>query len=309
MPTTDFQRQNFQQAIRFFREKVNLPTERWDDIAGEEHDTAFVVAGAAKASLLADLRQAVNGAVAEGKTRREFAQEFDQILERQGWKPNGGKEWRANVIYQTNVRTAYAAGRWEQLTDPAMLKARPYWQWVHGDSVHPRVEHLALNGKIFPADSVFWREMYPPQGFGCKCKVKSLAQRDVERDDLTVEDPPEVGDWITTEDRAGTPQYVKIEPAPGFGVAAGASRPEQRAGILRELGQRLPPALWGEFQKERELMAYDQPIDRPADAVLQITELLDLEDLTPEQRAEVLERAGDNPTRGKLTALILEVLG
>ena len=36
----------FAQAIEFFRAKLDLPTDAWDDIWQEAHDRAFVVAGA-----------------------------------------------------------------------------------------------------------------------------------------------------------------------------------------------------------------------------------------------------------------------
>ena len=44
----------FAEQIEFFRQKLNLPTEHWDDIMRETHDRAFVVAGAMKADLLDD---------------------------------------------------------------------------------------------------------------------------------------------------------------------------------------------------------------------------------------------------------------
>jgi hypothetical protein len=52
-----------------------------------------------------------------------------------GWDFKGGRNWRTRVIYQTNLQTSYAAGRYQQLTDPDMLKVRPYWRYVHSDSV------------------------------------------------------------------------------------------------------------------------------------------------------------------------------
>ena len=38
----------FQEQIDFFRQKLNLPTEHWNDIWRDAHDRAFVVAGATK---------------------------------------------------------------------------------------------------------------------------------------------------------------------------------------------------------------------------------------------------------------------
>jgi hypothetical protein len=58
-----------------------------------------------------------------------------------------GEAWRTKVIWATNLRSSYAAGRWSQLTDPDLLARRPYWKYVHSESVlHPRPQHLAWNG-------------------------------------------------------------------------------------------------------------------------------------------------------------------
>ncbi|MDE2442099.1 MAG: head morphogenesis protein, partial [Betaproteobacteria bacterium] len=56
----------FAEQLDFFRAKLNLPTDRWDDIQRAAHDRAFIVAGAGEADLLADLRAAVDKAIAEG---------------------------------------------------------------------------------------------------------------------------------------------------------------------------------------------------------------------------------------------------
>ena len=49
----------FQAQIDYLLQKLALPTLRWDDITGAAHDRAFVVAGASKADLVADLQQAM----------------------------------------------------------------------------------------------------------------------------------------------------------------------------------------------------------------------------------------------------------
>ena len=53
--------------IDFLRAKLALPTERWDDIQRSAHDRAFIVAGAAKADLLADLQASLVDAATTGK--------------------------------------------------------------------------------------------------------------------------------------------------------------------------------------------------------------------------------------------------
>ncbi len=36
----------FTEQVAFFRKKINLPSERWDDIKKSAHDRGFIVAGA-----------------------------------------------------------------------------------------------------------------------------------------------------------------------------------------------------------------------------------------------------------------------
>ena len=35
----------FTEQAEFFRRKLNLPSERWDDIRRDQHDRGFIVAG------------------------------------------------------------------------------------------------------------------------------------------------------------------------------------------------------------------------------------------------------------------------
>ena len=50
----------FTQAIEFFRNKVDVPTERWADLWRDQHNLAFTVAGATKQDLLTDMRKLVD---------------------------------------------------------------------------------------------------------------------------------------------------------------------------------------------------------------------------------------------------------
>ena len=170
----------FEEQIDFFRGKLNLPTEAWTDIWESQHDVSFVVAGAARDDLLTDLRDAVDQAIADGTTLATFRRDFDSIVARHGWSYNGGRDWRTRVIYGTNLRTSYAAGRYRQMQDVA--EHRPYWRYRHSDaSEQPRHDHLAWDGLILRHDDPWWDTHYPPNGWGCKCYIETLAERDMKR--------------------------------------------------------------------------------------------------------------------------------
>lgn len=176
MPSFAFNRPFAEQA-EYFRKKLNLPTQAYDDITGAAHDHAFVVAGAMQADLLADLRAAVDKAIIEGKGLSAFRKDFKGIVEKSGWQHTGSANWRSRVIYTTNLRTSHAAGRWAQLTDPATTASRPYWRYVHSDYVlDPRPAHQAWDGLILPADDPWWSTHFPPNGWGCQCTIQAIAK-------------------------------------------------------------------------------------------------------------------------------------
>lgn len=186
----------FKEQVAFFAQKVRLPTQSYKDLTAAQHDKAFVVAGAMKADLLQDLYEAVQKAITDGESIGQFRGRFDEIVTkrgRTGWTGSDtaeGKAWRTQIIYSTNLRTSHAAGRWQQMTDPTMLKLRPYWQYRHVTIENPRINHKRLNNLVLPADDSWWRVNYPPNGWGCHCYVITLSRSDMDRQNLSVGKTP-----------------------------------------------------------------------------------------------------------------------
>lgn len=220
---------SFDEQIRFFRGKVNVPTRRWADLWRDAHDRGFMVAGAAKADLLSDFRRAVDRAISDGTTLRDFQKDFDQIVARHGWQYRGSRGWRTRVIYETNLRTSYAAGRFQQLQQ--VKQARPYWRYVHSDAVRfPRPLHVSWDGLVLDADDPWWQTHYPPNGWGCKCKVFALSDRDLERFGKSGPDPaPDNGTQEFVDKVTGEVHRVPTGIDPGWDYAPGRSVVEQLA--------------------------------------------------------------------------------
>ncbi|WP_353429021.1 phage head morphogenesis protein [Paracoccus denitrificans] len=150
-----------------------IPTERWTDVWHSAHDRGFMVAGAAKADLLADLAGAVDKAVSQGTTLDQFRNDFREVVARHGWTgwtgegSQKGEAWRTKVIYQTNMRTSFMSGRHAQL----LAGNYKWWVYRHSGAEHPRLHHLALDGIALPPDHPFWKTHFPPNGWGCGCEV------------------------------------------------------------------------------------------------------------------------------------------
>lgn len=181
MPAADYGSRPFREQREYFRQKVRLPTAAWTDLWEGMHARAFVVAGAMRDELLVDLQEAVAAyGIEGGGGLAAFRKDFDAIVERHGWQYTGGRNWRTRVIFDTNLRTSYMAGRYAQMKEVAAL--RPYWRYRHNDAVeHPRPEHLAWDGLILRHDDPWWSTHYPPNGWGCRCFVETLSARDLLR--------------------------------------------------------------------------------------------------------------------------------
>ncbi|CVC15120.1 PBECR2 nuclease fold domain-containing protein [Serratia marcescens] len=170
----------FREQLAFFQRKLNTKTDAWTDVYGDEHDNEFMVAGANRDDLLADFRQAIERAIVEGRTLADFRKDFASIVARYGWSYNGGFEWRSRVIYETNLRSSYMAGRYQQLM--AMRDSHPYWEYVHSDAVEePREEHLAWNGMVLRWDDPWWVTHFPINAWGCQCGVIARTEDDLKR--------------------------------------------------------------------------------------------------------------------------------
>lgn len=239
--TVDGVRQQFQEQIDFLRRKLNLPSESWRDIQSAAHDRAFVVAGATKADLLHDLRKAVDQAV-KGGSIGEFRKNFAETVAKHGWTgwtgegSKAGEAWRTRVIYQTNLMTSYAAGRRAQLLDPDLVKRRPFWRYVHNDSVtHPRPQHKRWGDMKLTLrhDHPFWETHFPPNGWGCKCRVVAVAAPS----DGDETEPPE--GWAQTDPATGAP--VGIDE--GWGYAPGARADSELRSFVQDKLVDYPPAI------------------------------------------------------------------
>lgn len=239
----------FDEQIAFFQAKLGnlIPTRTWRDVRHAGHDTGFMVAGAAKADLLSDFAQAVDSTIADGKSLQWFRQAFDAIVEEHGWSHTGGRDWRSKVIFQTNMTTSYAAGRLAQLRDPELQKLAQYWMYVHNDSVlHPRPLHLSWDKLVLPADDPWFKVHYPPNGWGCMCRVTAVSKAQAKRDGGRFGPAPDDG----INPKTGTPNGIDR----GFDYMPGDTVTDRIRQTLLEKTAKLPEALGAAL---RDNLAYD----------------------------------------------------
>ncbi|MDQ7002651.1 MAG: phage minor head protein [Ghiorsea sp.] len=203
-------KQPFKQQVAFFRGKLGnlMPTEKWDDITKSAHDKGFMVAGAAKADLLADLATAVDRTLSEGKSIEAFRKDFRAIVKKRGWHgwtgegSKKGEAWRTRIIFQTNMNTSYSAGRLAQLRQAGFA----FWIYHHNDSVKsPRPLHKAWDAMVLPSDAPWWKTHYTPNGWGCRCYITGAHSKAAAK--LVGGKPDKKPDpaWHKTDPKTGAP--------------------------------------------------------------------------------------------------------
>jgi hypothetical protein len=263
----------FREQIAYFAQKLNLPTGHWTDIFHGEHARAFVVAGANRDAIVEDFRASLTKVTDEGMAYDQFLKDFDRIVETHGWSYRGGRNWRSRVIYQTNVATSWAAGRYKQMTDPAVRSYMPYWRYRHCDTVvHPRLQHLAWNGLVLPWDDGWWQTHYPPNGWGCHCWVEPLSRRDLARLGKTGPDPAPAINW--TERRINTPTgpvTMKvpegIDPGWGYNVGEAAWGRSEQALLMEQAAAWRPTEVPRRAAEANAPPLPDLPVDAPRAAL------------------------------------------
>lgn len=174
----------FEEAVDYFKNRIPVTSEIFYTVAEQYRGLAFTVSGYTKAQILKKFYKELLAALEEGNTISEFRSRMNDFLEAEGYE--GVAPLQADNIFRTNIQTAYNVGHYEQMTDPTVKQLRPYWMYDAVNDSHTRPSHLAMDGMVYPADSEVWDVWFPPNGFKCRCIVRTLSKRQVEARGLTV---------------------------------------------------------------------------------------------------------------------------
>ena len=227
-------------ALQFFRGKGYATSFAWQDVWQYQHDEAFTVAKMANVDLLKDVRAALDKALAEGQTFHQFKDALMPRLVEAGWWGKAdmqdhltgevrtvqlGSPRRLRVIFETNMRTAYAAGHWTQIQQTK--NDAPFLMYDAIQDAVTRPEHAAWDGLVLRADDPWWQIHYPPNDYGCRCSVIQLsADQASEMSQAGGDQAPPDQMREYTNPRTGEVSQVPKGVGPGWAYAPGSSRIE-----------------------------------------------------------------------------------
>jgi len=177
----DYKPLPFEEAIKLFKDKVVLTPALYKKLIAEVKQRAFSVSGIMEADILNDIYDEVLRGLKDGIAFEEFKKTLMPKVE-DAWK--GSAPYRLDTIFRTNIQSMYQAGQYKQQME--VVEERPYWQYVAVMDSRTRPSHAAMNGKVFPADDPFWDRNYPPNGFNCRCTVRTLSGRELSREGLKI---------------------------------------------------------------------------------------------------------------------------
>lgn len=236
----DFTALTPEEAIAYFRDRgYALPGGRfsWLDTWREEHAHAFTVAKAMQDDVLEVIFNELLRALEEGRTMEQFTDTLEPRLRDLGWWGRSteldpltgtfedvqlGSRRRLAVIYDTNMRMSYAAGRWARIQ--RTKAAFPFLQYRQIDRPTKREDHARYDGIILPVDHPAWAAIFPPNGWFCGCSVRQLTLGQMEREGLAVTDDFVLETLDFTNPRTGETSALPLGVHPGFDTNPGLIR-------------------------------------------------------------------------------------
>lgn len=223
------------------------------DVWEEEHDYAFTAAKVMREDVLRALHDELARAFREGETYEVWRSHVEERLSALGWwqpqevtDPETGRTVEVNppqrlrTIFDTNMRSARAAGQWDRIQ--RTRDTHPYLLYQLGPSIEHRAEHVAWHGLLLPVDDSFWETHFPPNGWGCKCHITQVSEarrKQLVRDGI---DAPELDEVVDADGNpTGHVQTKKVDVREEAPPVAMRSYTNPRTGATLEVPEGIDP--------------------------------------------------------------------
>ncbi|BFH15187.1 hypothetical protein J6TS7_49930 [Paenibacillus dendritiformis] len=197
----------FEEAVKYFGDKLPVTASEFYKLEEEYKSLAFTVSGYTSIQIINKFHDELLESIEQGRTMKDFRDRMNDFLERRGYE--GITNFQADNVFRTNIQTAYQVGHYQQMRSPTVMKLRPYWMYDAVKDSKTRPSHLAMDGKVYRADDPIWDTWYPPNGFRCRCTVKTLSERQLKERGLKVETEPPISAQVNGH-------HVNVLPDPSF---------------------------------------------------------------------------------------------
>ncbi len=228
----------FIEAIAYaLNRKVVLPDNYYNVMTPIQRQQAVSIAGLAQTEQIKHVMGLVNDQLDSGGTFADF-----QNAVKKGDIDINLPRHRLDNIFRTNIQGAYGRGRWYQ--QQQNKDERPYLMRDGINDIRQRPAHKILDQVVRHIDDPFWQKHYAPDGYRCRCIMRSLTKSQAEAKGITVDDDlPDVPNdkgWI-----GGTPaQYTgNMNKLVNDKIAELAITYYKQSGAILEARQRIEAAI------------------------------------------------------------------
>lgn len=156
-------------ALAFLQKRATLDPAEVDRLRQLYGNEAVRVTRRLSDHVEAQVQAAAERAISEGMHVREGARELGEALATAGVERSN--PFLAETLFRTQNAIAYSAGRWDADQDPAIQEILWGYEYVTVGDDRVRENHALLDGVRLPKDDARWSEIWPPNGFACRCTV------------------------------------------------------------------------------------------------------------------------------------------
>lgn len=183
------------EAVDFIRGKPALASRVFGELLPELRARAFTIAGIEQHDTLQKVRDMVADIPAGAdwdKTKAQMVSEISpffvgtiagydsdgQPIRRTEAEALNYAQRRAELLLRLHGFQAYSASSYRAMD--AQRDVFPFWKYQSMGDEKVRDTHAALDGKILPANSDFWKNHYPPWEWACRCQVVPMMDDEVD---------------------------------------------------------------------------------------------------------------------------------
>lgn len=160
------------EAIQFVQDRLDLSDAQLAAIRAMYNNAVASFSGDLAGSLERAVGDAIARATGEGLHLRDGMRLVAEAFDKEGITPTNS--YQVESIFRTQTSIAYNAGRWNANQEPEIQEILYGYEYVSVGDDRVRPTHAALDGLRRPKDDPVWQQVWPPNGYGCRCSTLEI---------------------------------------------------------------------------------------------------------------------------------------
>lgn len=207
----------YKEAVDFVKRRMDLTDDEILRVRRLYGNAVTSFSGELTGSLEGHVAKAIEQATRENLHTRGGMRLISEAFDKAGVTPT--HSYQIENIYRTQTSIAYNAGRWNSNQAPEIQEILWGFEYVTVGDDRVRPTHAALDGVRLPKDDPKWKEIWPPNGWGCRCSTLEIYDGD--REARVIEVP------TVTRDEYGN--MIPVQPDDGWALNVGQVLPDRLA--------------------------------------------------------------------------------